>query len=86
LSVAGHRVMTAVRACFLVGVNTPNRLTRDVSPSRERVALHDALQLSWSDIERLVTNAISSGFAPLTERQHIIDNIVAPAYSSLANG
>ena len=73
-------------AGFNVGVNTDNRLMSDVSPSSELVALHHAHQLSWADIERLVTNAISSGFAPLTERQHIINNIVAPAYSSLANG
>ena len=85
-SVAEHPVIPFMRAGFNVGVNTDNRLMSDVSPSSELVALHDAHQLSWSDIERLVTNAISSGFAPLTERQHIIDNIVAPAYWSLANG
>ena len=85
-SVAEHPVIPFMRAGFNVGVNTDNRLMSDVSPSSELVALHDAHQLSWSDIERLVTNAISSGFAPLTERQHIIDNIVAPAYSSLTNG
>ncbi|HAZ33211.1 MAG TPA: adenosine deaminase [Acidimicrobiaceae bacterium] len=85
-SVAEHPVIPFVRAGFNVGVNTDNRLMSDVSPSSELVALHDAHQLSWSDIEQLVTNAISSGFAPITDRQHIIDNIVAPAYWSLANG
>jgi len=85
-SVAEHPVIPFMRAGFNVGVNTDNRLMSDVSPSSELEALHDAYQLSWADIERLVTNAISSGFAPLTERQRIIDNIVAPAYLSLANG
>ena len=83
-SVAEHPVIPFCVG-FNVGVNTDNRLMSDVSLIKELVA-PDAHQLSWADIERLVTNAISSGFAPLTERQHIIDNIVAPAYSSLTNG
>jgi adenosine deaminase len=85
-SVAEHPVIPFMRAGFNVGVNTDNRLMSDVSPSSELVALHDAHRLSWADIQQLVTNAISSGFAPLTERQLIIEKIVAPAFSSLANG
>lgn len=85
-SVRDHPVIPFMRAGFNVGVNTDNRLMSDVSPSSELLALNDAHGLSWTEIERLVTNAISSGFAPLPERQRILNEIVSPAYSALKTG
>lgn len=85
-SVRDHPVIPFMRAGFNVGVNTDNRLMSDVSPSSELIALNDAHGLSWSEIERLVTNAISSGFAPLPERQRILAQIVSPAYTALKIG
>ena len=85
-SVRDHPVIPFMRAGFNVGVNTDNRLMSDVSPSSELIALNDAHGLSWTEIERLVTNAISSGFAPLPERQRILNEIVSPAYSALKTG
>ncbi|NBS30319.1 MAG: adenosine deaminase [Actinobacteria bacterium] len=85
-SVGDHPVIPFLRSGLNVGVNTDNRLMSDVSPSSELIALNEAHHLSWDDISRLVTNAISSGFAPLDERQRILNDIVSPAYSALANG
>ena len=85
-SVRDHPVIPFMRAGFNVGVNTDNRLMSDVSPSSELIALNDAHGLSWTEIERLVTNAISSGFAPLPERQRILNEIVSPAYTTLKAG
>jgi adenosine deaminase len=85
-SVGDHPVIPFLRAGFNVGVNTDNRLMSDVSPSSELIALNNAHNLTWEEISRLVTNAISSGFAPLDERQRIINDIVSPAYSALAAG
>jgi adenosine deaminase len=39
--------------------------------------------LSWDEIERLVTNAVTSSFAPWAQRRRIVDEIVAPAYAAL---
>jgi adenosine deaminase len=85
-SVGDHPVIPFLRAGFNVGVNTDNRLMSDVSPSSELIALNNAHNLTWEEISRLVTNAISSGFAPLDERQRIINDIVSPAYSVLVTG
>ena len=85
-SVRDHPVIPFMRAGFNVGVNTDNRLMSDVSPSSELIALNDAHGLSWTEIERLVTNAISSGFAPLPERRRILNEIVSPAYTTLKAG
>ena len=85
-SVRDHPVIPFMRAGFNVGVNTDNRLMSNVSPSSELIALNDAHGLSWTEIERLVTNAISSGFAPLPERQQILNEVVAPAYAALRAG
>lgn len=82
-SVRDHPVIPFLRSGFNVGVNTDNRLMSDVSPSSELIALNDAHGLSWAEIEQLVANAISSGFAPLSERQHILRQVVAPAYAAL---
>ena len=83
-SVAEHPVIPFLRAGFNVGVNTDNRLMSDVMPSSEMWALCAAHDLGWNDVERLVTNAVASSFAPLDIRRDIIDRIVVPAYATLA--
>lgn len=83
-SVAEHPVIPFLRAGFNVSVNTDNRLMSDVLPSSEMWALCTAHDLGWSDIERLVTNAVSSSFAPLDVRRDIVDRLVAPTYAALA--
>jgi adenosine deaminase len=47
-------------------------------------AVATAFGLSWTEIGRLVENAISSGFAPFELRQRILRDVVRPAYARLA--
>ena len=85
-TVADHPVIPFLRAGFNVGVNTDNRLMSDVSPTGELWALHEACGITWGEIGRLVENAIASSFAPLETRRAILDEVVRPAYASLAEG
>lgn len=84
-SLADHPIAAMLRAGFNVGVNTDNRLMSDVMPSSELWDLHRTHELSWSEIEQLVVNAINSGFASFDERRSIIDHVVRPAYANLIN-
>ncbi|NDH24299.1 MAG: adenosine deaminase, partial [Actinobacteria bacterium] len=45
-----------------------------------------ACGITWEEIGRLVENAIASSFAPLETRRAILDEVVRPAYASLAEG
>ena len=83
-TVADHPVIPFLRAGFNVGVNTDNRLMSDVSPTGELWALHEACGITWEEIGCLVENAIASSFAPLETRRAILDEVVRPAYASLA--
>ena len=84
-SIAEHPLGPFLRAGFSVGVNTDNRLMSAVSPASELAAVTTAFDLSWAEIERLVTNAIEAGFAPHEERRRIVDDVVRPAYAELAS-
>jgi len=85
-TVADHPVIPFLRAGFNVGVNTDNRLMSAVSPTGELWALHEACGITWEEIGCLVENAIASSFAPLETRRATLDEVVRPAYASLAEG
>jgi adenosine deaminase len=70
-----HPIAKLLRAGFSVGVNTDNRLMSDVTPSSELLAVTNAFDLSWVEIERLVTNAIGNGFAPYDVRLRILKSL-----------
>jgi adenosine deaminase len=84
-SIAEHPLGPFLRAGFSVGVNTDNRLMSAVSPASELAAVTAAFDLSWVEIERLVSNAIVAGFAPYEERRRILRDVVRPAYAELAS-
>jgi adenosine deaminase len=77
-SYAQHPIAKLLRAGFSVGVNTDNRLMSDVSPSSELLAASNAFDLTWCEVERLVTNAITNGFASYDTRRRILADQVAP--------
>jgi adenosine deaminase len=83
-SIAEHPIGPFLRAGFSVGVNTDNRLMSAVSPAGELAAVTEAFELTGAEVERLVVNAIEAGFAPYEERRRIIEQVVRPAYASLA--
>jgi adenosine deaminase len=81
-TIAEHPIGPFLRAGFSVGVNTDNRLMSGVSPSSELAAVTTAFDLSWVDVERLVTNALAAGFAPYEERQRVLDDVVRPWFAA----
>jgi adenosine deaminase len=83
-SVAEHPIGPFLRAGFSVGVNTDNRLMSGVSPTSELAAVAAAFELSWDEIERLVTDAVGAGFAPYEERRRIVDGVVRPWFAAAA--
>ncbi len=71
-SVADHPVVPFLRAGLNVSVNTDNRLMSHVLPSTELHAVATAGDLTWHEVERLVTNGIASAFAPWATRQRLL--------------
>lgn len=70
-----HPIARLLRLGFNVGINTDNRLMSDVTPSSELLAAATTFDLTSSEIERLVTNAVSSGFAPFEVRRRVLDDV-----------
>lgn len=79
-----HPIVKLLRAGFSVGVNTDNRLMSDVMPSSELLATSDAFDLTWPEVERLVTNAITNGFAPYETRRKVLADQVSPWFTAHA--
>jgi adenosine deaminase len=77
-----HPIGPFLRHGFNVGVNTDNRLMSHVMPSSEMLTVSRTFDLSWPEIERLVTNGLMSGFAPLEERRRIRDDLVRPWFAA----
>ncbi len=65
-------VVPFLRAGLNVTVNTDNRLMSHVLPSTELHAVATAGDLTWAEIERLVTNGLASAFAPWSTRQRLL--------------
>ena len=40
-----------------------------------------AFDLSWPEVERLVTNAIDAGFAPYEERRRLLADVIHPWFA-----
>lgn len=81
--IASHPIAAFLRAGLNVGVNTDNRLMSGVLPSTEMSTVASTFDLSWDEIELLVTNAVESSFAPWAQRRQILAEVVAPAYAAL---
>jgi adenosine deaminase len=81
-SLAEHPIAAFLRHGFNVGINTDNRLMSDVLPSSELAAVATTFELEWHEIERLVTNAIDSAFAPLPVRHQIRRDQIEPWFAA----
>jgi adenosine deaminase len=77
-----HPIAVFLRNGFNVGVNTDNRLMSDVMPSSELYKVATTFDLTWHEIEQLVTNAVMSAFAPLETRHRILDQQVRPWFAA----
>jgi adenosine deaminase len=76
-----HPIATFLRNGFNVGVNTDNRLMSDVTPASELLAVATTFELTWTEIEQLVSNGVSSAFAPIETRRRIIDTQLRPWFA-----
>lgn len=81
-SVADHPIGPFLRAGFNVGVNTDNRLMSHVMPSSELWAVASAFGLSWGEVQRLVSNALLSSFAPIQRRRQLLADVVEPWFEA----
>lgn len=82
-SVAEHPIGPFLRIGFRVGINTDNRLMSNVSMSSELAAVALAHDLTNAEAGRLAVNAMEASFASWTERRHLVDHVIAPAYAVL---
>jgi adenosine deaminase len=83
-SIEAHPIAAFLRHGFNVGVNTDNRLMSDVLPSSELATVANTFGLSWSEVEQLVTHAVSSGFADYDTRRRILAEQVRPWFTGRA--
>ncbi len=77
-----HPIGPMLRNGFDVGVNTDNRLMSNVTPSSELLAVAQTFDLTWTEIERLVTNAMDASFAPYERRRHILATQITPWFAT----
>jgi adenosine deaminase len=77
-----HPIAMFLRNGLNVGINTDNRLMSDVMPSTELLAVATTFDLTWIEIEQLVTNALMSAFAPLETRKEIVAKQVRPWFAT----
>jgi adenosine deaminase len=81
---ASHPIGPMLRAGFDVSVNTDNRLMSDVLPSGELLTVSDTFDLDWVEIERLVTNGVMAGFAPIETRRAVVAEQIRPWFATAA--
>ncbi|MEA2023461.1 MAG: adenosine deaminase [Actinomycetota bacterium] len=84
-SVATHPFGALYRAGFTVTLNTDNRLMSRVDLSDEYELAANAFGLTPADFEQITVNALEAGFGDWPERRRLIDEVVRPAYASVAS-
>jgi len=82
-SIREHPIGLLRDLSFRVTVNTDNRLMSGVTLSSELMALTEAFDYGWADLEWLTINAMKSAFAPFDERLAIINQVIKPGFASL---
>ena len=66
-------------------LNTDNRLMSRVSLTDEYELAATAFGLGVTDLEEITVNAFLAGFGDWPERRRLIDEVVRPAYASVAS-
>ncbi len=83
-SIAEHPIGLLRDLRFRVTVNTDNRLMSGTSMSREMALLVEAFGYGWHELAWFSVNAMKSAFIPFDERLAVIEEIIKPAYATLA--
>jgi adenosine deaminase len=84
-SVAEHPFGALYRSGFTVTLNTDNRLMSRVNLSDEYELAATTFGLGSADLEEITVNAFEAGFGDWPERRRLIDEVVRPAYASVAS-
>jgi adenosine deaminase len=82
-SLATHPVDRLYRLGFAVTVNTDNRLMSGVSASSEVTDVATAFGWSWGDVQAVTERALAAAFAPETQQQRLLEDVVRPGYAAL---
>ncbi len=82
-SVGAHPIGPFLRMGFRVGINTDNRLMSNVSMSSEVAAVATAHSLTNAEVGQLAVNAMEGSFSSWTQRRHLVDSVLKPAYAAL---
>ena len=81
-----HPLAALHRAGFSVSINTDNRLMSDVTLGDEYAIAHDSLGMTPAEIGAMTEEALRAGFGSWTDRKHLIEDVVRPAYTAAAAG
>ncbi len=84
-SVAEHPFGALYRSGFTVTLNTDNRLMSRISLTDEYELAATTFGLGVADLEEITINAFEAGFGDWPERRRLIDEVVRPAYASVAS-
>ncbi len=84
-SAAEHPFGALYRSDFMVTLNTDNRLMSGVSVTDEYELAAITFDLEPADLEQITVNALEAGFGDWPERRRLIDEVVRPAYASVAS-
>jgi len=68
-----------------VTLNTDNRLMSRVSLTDEYELAATTFDLGPSDLEEITINALEAGYGDWPERRRLIDDVIRPAYASVAS-
>ena len=80
-----HPLGALHRAGFTVTVNTDNRLMSGITLSDEFALASESFDFGPGDLGALTVNALEAGFGDWMKRRALIEDVVRPAYASLAS-
>ncbi len=82
-SLADHPVDRLHRLGFAVTLNTDNRLMSGVSATSEVAAVATTFGWTWDDVQTVTETALAAAFAPESERQRLLADVVRPGFAAL---
>jgi adenosine deaminase len=84
-SAAEHPFGALYRSGFNVSINTDNRLMSGITLTDEYALAARTFDLGALDLSEMTVNAIEAGFGDWPTRRRLIDEVVRPAYASVAS-
>lgn len=84
-SAAKHPLGALHRSGFNISINTDNRLMSDITLTDEYALAAHTFGFGALDLAEITVNAIEAGFGDWPTRRRLIDEVVRPAYASVAS-